>query len=308
MTRSAFILTAVITFLFSCKPSETRVQASYLDGGDEKYQELDPYWYQGKAEVSTYEISQNRYQDVHPGEVVLVFVTEDFLKDKQVKNDRYSNPNSIGILKTNKIKRFTTGIYDYSIMTSVFTPTERSKYPHTLKTTCASQDWCGQTYQQLNLEKNKYKSTLHSYFEDEADDISYSEVAVLEDELLPLIRINPDLLPVGKFKMIPSSEYLRLRHRPFGMVNAVGSQVEFTGNPKMMIYQVKVEDEEKTIEIVYEKEAPYKIQGWTISYPSAFDGKVRKTVATKKGEKYIPYWKNNGADEAESRKELKLIY
>ncbi len=47
---------------------------------------LSDYWYQGKAEITSYTLLQNRYKDVHPGSAVLVFVTEDFLTDKQVKN------------------------------------------------------------------------------------------------------------------------------------------------------------------------------------------------------------------------------
>jgi len=65
---------------------------------------LDDYWYQGKAEISSYQLEQARYSDVHPGEAVLVFVTEDFLTDKQVKNDNYTNKNSalINFLKHRK--------------------------------------------------------------------------------------------------------------------------------------------------------------------------------------------------------------
>ena len=39
---------------------------------------VDNYWSQGKAEVNVYEVSQNRYQENHSGQLVSVFVTEDF--------------------------------------------------------------------------------------------------------------------------------------------------------------------------------------------------------------------------------------
>ncbi|MEL7426541.1 MAG: hypothetical protein AAFN81_26350 [Bacteroidota bacterium] len=73
-------------------------------------QGLDKYWYQGLGELNTYELEQNRYQGIHKGQLLLIFVSEDFLTDKQVKNDRYQNPNSTKILKTNSITRFTTGL------------------------------------------------------------------------------------------------------------------------------------------------------------------------------------------------------
>ena len=72
---------------------------------------VDNYWSQGKAEVNVYEVSQNRYQENHSGQLVSVFVTEDFLTDKQVKNERYINVNSTWILKNiqlnKKIKDYT---------------------------------------------------------------------------------------------------------------------------------------------------------------------------------------------------------
>ena len=87
------------------------------------------YWTQGKAEVNVYELSQNRYKENHPGKLISVFVTEDFLTDKQVKNERYKNPNSTWTFKNIQLKKFTTGVYDYSLFTSVFTPIDRTKFP-----------------------------------------------------------------------------------------------------------------------------------------------------------------------------------
>ena len=59
----------------------------------------------------------------------MIFVTEDFLTEKQVKNDHYKNPKSVSILKNNQISKFPTGIYDYSIMKSVFTPIDIKEFP-----------------------------------------------------------------------------------------------------------------------------------------------------------------------------------
>ena len=103
---------------------------------------VDNYWSQGKAEVNVYNVSQNRYQENHSGQLVSVFVTEDFLTDKQVKNERYVNKNSTWILKNIQIKKFTTGVYDYSLFNSVFTPIDRTKFPKTLKVSASSQEWC----------------------------------------------------------------------------------------------------------------------------------------------------------------------
>ena len=47
--------------------------------------EFRKYWYAGQAELNRYRLEQARYGELHRGEAVLIFVTEPFLKDKQVK-------------------------------------------------------------------------------------------------------------------------------------------------------------------------------------------------------------------------------
>ncbi|MDP1340568.1 hypothetical protein, partial [Klebsiella variicola] len=82
-----------------------------------------------------------------------------------VKADQPSETN-IPVLKLNKTKNFITGIYPYSIMSSVFFPLE--EISHALKISTSVQEWCGHTYTQLN-NRNKFEIKSHSYFEGEAD-------------------------------------------------------------------------------------------------------------------------------------------
>ena len=94
------------------------------------------YWYDGNAEISSYTLTQNRYGELHEGKAVLVFVTEDFSKQKQVKLDHpeKAGADKLPVLKMNFSKNFLTGIYPYSILNSVFTPVDLSG---TVKTTCS---------------------------------------------------------------------------------------------------------------------------------------------------------------------------
>ena len=99
---------------------------------------VDPfneYWYSGKAEITSYKLEQARYGEVHDGHAVLVFVTEDFSKSKQVKLDDPVNnkDDEQKVLKLNYVKKFNTGIYDYSIMESIFTPVDIVNFPHSVK-------------------------------------------------------------------------------------------------------------------------------------------------------------------------------
>ena len=112
------------------------------------------YWYQGKAEVNRYALTQARYGEMRNGDALMVFVTEDFLVNEQVKFEGGSKSPKTGVLKLNWIERFNTGIYDYSLMTSVFSPVDQSPV---LKVTCSVQDWCGQAFVQLNQRKDGYR-------------------------------------------------------------------------------------------------------------------------------------------------------
>ena len=82
----------------------------------------------------------------------------------QVKAD-HPGPQDIAILKLNMVRKFFTGIYPYSIMTSIFAPLDVQKYPLPLKISSSIQEWCGHVYAQMNLAENEYRVRMHSYFE-----------------------------------------------------------------------------------------------------------------------------------------------
>ena len=270
---------------------------------------LDDYWYQGKAEISSYQLEQARYSDVHPGEAVLVFVTEDFLTDKQVKNDNYTNKNSAPILKNNFLRKFTTGVYDYSIMTSVFTPTETNKFPQTQKVTISSQDWCGQSYMQINQQKDKYKVELRSYFESEGDKNYTINGAILEDEIFNRIRMNPNKLPTGKTQLIPSATIVRLMHLDMKPMDVEISKSDYKGNEfeqaNLMAYELDYPTLKRKLTIVYQKEAPYIIEGWTDSY-TALSRQQLTTKATRKKTLLSPYWQQHSSKDVKLRKDLEI--
>src|ERR1043166_4986458 len=78
------------------------------------------YWYAGKAELDRYSLDQARYGEMHKGEAVVIFVTEPFLLDKQVKFEHGDKSNAVTVMKVNFTKRFFTGIYPYTLITSTF--------------------------------------------------------------------------------------------------------------------------------------------------------------------------------------------
>lgn len=274
-------------------------------------QEVNEFWNQGLAEVTSYKLSQARYGELREGTAVTVFVTEPFSKSKQVKlDDPGSVPqDAVQVMKLNMTKNFTTGIYPYSMMTSVFSPlTDFSptsgKYDHALKVTTSSQEWCGHTFTQLNQNRSGYKVDNKSYFESEGDKELHVDQVWLEDELWACLRQNPKKLPVDKFEILPSTMSLRLRHRPLA---PVGAEAWFEILEEHVEYHVQFTDDRK-LTISFIDEFPFQIIGWTETYNSGFGPSATEltTTATMLETKMLDYWNHNSNDDQYLRKELRL--
>ena len=161
-TRLAYTTLVAVTMLLSgCDEKSDSPETNPVYGT----REFRDYWHAGKAELNAYDLNQSRYGEDRAGKAVLIFVTEDLYKKKQVKLDDPSGRNKINVLKLNFTKKFITGIYPYSMMLSVFTPVNREREPSSIKATMSSQEWCGQVFTQVNLRGNRYIIKSHSYFE-----------------------------------------------------------------------------------------------------------------------------------------------
>lgn len=259
-------------------------------------EEFKKYWYSGNAEITTYKLEQARYGEVHKGYAVLIFVTEDFSKNKQVKldNPAANKEDAVKILKLNLVKKFNTGIYRYSIMESVFTPVYSKSYPDTLKLTSSSQEWCGNVFTQLNLDENNYDIELFSYFESEGDKKYQIEKTFLEDEIFTRIRLNPENLPTGNISLIPSLIVSRLKHQEIKPVRAVANLKEIPEKNEMN-YSVKFPDTGRQLNITFEKDFPYEIISWEERYKSGFgrDSKELVTRAVRDKSVMLDYWNKN---------------
>lgn len=253
-----------------------------------------PYWNQGGAEISVYELQQNRYREVHLGQLITVVVKEDFLLERQVKNESYTDPKSTGVVKRIELRRFPTGVYDYSVFSSIFTPLDKLNHPSSLKATSSAQEWCGTTFLQMNRTRTGYVAQQNSYFENEGDRKVTLPDGVLEDELFNRLRMSPSDLPQGEFELIPALWLLQLQHiemRSYTALAQIGKYTgrDFSGND-LNSYTVNIPDLRRVLTIVYEKEAPHTIVGWSDSYPSISDKVVRTSRVTLKSQKVLEYW------------------
>lgn len=283
----------LLSLVLGCK-----AQPSVISPIDQKL--FSDHWYQGKAELSSYDLNQSRYGAAHDGKVVLVYVTEDFSHKSHVKLDdpsRHIN-DAIKVMKLNTMKEFVTGIYKYSMMTSVFTPIEYERHPHSLKLTCSSQDWCGQSFMQANWKGNRYEVKNFSYFESDGDKTYSLMNPWLEDEIWTKIRLAPNTLATGEMKMVPSAFYIRLSHQPLKVYDVVAT---LSKTAEEYTYKIEYKELKRILEITFQAQFPHKILGWKEVY-----GENEMTTAKLSSTIMSDYWNHNHPDNELMRKDLNL--
>ncbi len=251
-------------------------------------EDFKAYWYDGNAEITSYQLQQARYGEMREGQAVLIYVTEPFLPKQQVKADR-DGADRIPVLKLNATKNFVTGIYPYSIMSSTFYPVHDNQ--HALKTSVSIQEWCGHAYTQINNRK-RFDFTSHSYFESEADQKLTLEKHMLENEVWIKIRINPEGLPVGDLKVIPDLSYIRLQHKT---PRAYKVKATLSTQNNISTYTLTYPTLDRKLTIRFTAAFPHTIESWTETYKSGFDPNVKtlQTQATRLKSINTAYWQQN---------------
>lgn len=255
------------------------------------------YWFNGEAEITSYALDQSRYGEPRTGTAVLIYVTEDFLSQAQVKADE-QNKDNIPVLKLNATKNFTTGIYPYSIMQSTFLPVAGTS--HALKITTSIQEWCGQVFMQLNNRDN-FKIRSYSYFATEGDQDLELKKTFLENEIWTQLRIDPESLPTGDLEMIPSFEFIRLAHIDIKSYKAFA---EFFLDEDLGVYQITYPHLNRELRIYYQPNFPFLIEKW--EEVTQRNGEMHKTTAVKMESIRSPYWSKNTNNDLPLRDNLNL--
>ena len=296
----AVLVAAAITRAEDKTPFGTYTPAQFRD-----------YWYNQGAELSRFNLQQMRYGEIHQGDAVLVYVTEELNPAIQVKADQ-SRPDNVPVLKLNAVRKFFTGIYPYSILTSVFSPIDIQKYALPLKISSSTQEWCGHAYTQMNLINDQYRVRWHSYFEKEGDREFQLTNHVPEDAVWNIIRVAPNRLPLGELLVIPGTVYARLAHRPLTPQKAVAelmavAEISLEGNP-LVRYEIRFPAQQRRLRIYFEKNFPYRIQKWEDSYPivAAMGGNAMTTRATRTHTIMNAYWRHHGNKDRALLKRLGL--
>ncbi len=315
--KLVFLVATFISIHSLCRGASQSSKKQLLSSQEKK--EFSNYWNKGKAEINRYSLMQSRYGKNHKGDVVLIFVTEDFLTDKIVKNETHQSKNTTQVLKLNVNRKFITGIYDYSLMTSVFSPVDIMNYEHALKVSASSQEWCGHVYSQLIKDGDEYEFTSHSYFEKEVFQNYDLRSTLLEDEIMTQIRISPDSLPLGAIKVIPSVLDSRLRHYKLSVEEARADKfpskdIAFLGK-KVIEYRVRYINIDRVFRVIYENQFPYLIMGfieeigvdsYTTGKPSDVPQRKMLTKAIRTHTIMSKYWNKHRPEDKHLRKKLGL--
>lgn len=266
------------------------------------------HWGDGRAELSGYRLVEPRYGANRAGSAVLIFVTEDFSDSLRVKADPGRHPESdvYPVLKLNTVRKFQTGIYDYSVLTSTFARIAFG-FP-VAKISFSSQEWCGHVFQQLLPSPGAVESVSHSYFDGEADakrTLPAPAGGIYEDALPILLRglVKPFLAPGGsqRIPLLPSLWRARVEHRPLAWTMATVTRaaeeetvVAPAGSFRVDRFTVAIDG---GTSLVFQIEAayPHRIVRWSSNAGEE---------ATLLGSTRLAYWKLNAPGGEQHLREL----
>ena len=269
------------------------------------------YWGDGKGEISSYKVVQSRYGEARPGYGVMIFVTEDLHRDSfiKVESPGVLPAEKVYALKLNNVLKFETGIYDYSVMNSVFSAVEGPNHPFELcKLSLSVQEWCGQVFEEVLLRGGRLQGVLNSYFEKEGrQQYELEAPASFESEDHLLIRIRELKGPwmaegeEQELVLLPSLWNLRIQHQgrataPARLAKGKEGQVSVAGQSLAAIpWTWELAGAKKTVWV--EKVYPHRILSWEDSQGG--QGELLVTVRE-------PYWQLNHNADAGWRQKLQI--
>jgi hypothetical protein len=255
-------------------------------------------WSDGRAELSGYRARVDRYGEMRDAELVLVYVTEPLDRRTWVKDDDAPAEHRVGVLKLNASLKFQTGVYPYSVLTSVFAPVDRYQ-PEAfspVKITLSVQEWCGHVFHGVWPGDDRATEQLMSYFPQEGErrrDVPTPPGTLYEDALLIQLRELDGPFAGGgdwRGRVVPSLWSIRRAHRPMAAVEATITRSRAAREGAAVHrFVLRYGDVTRTLDV--EAEGAHRVLGWETS-----DGEVAGLVRPAR----LPYWQlNHNGDEAQ---------
>jgi hypothetical protein len=265
-------------------------------------------WGDGRAELSSYRATVRRYDTLRPAELVLIYVTEPHDRRTWVKDDRVEGEHRVPVLKLNHSLKFQTGIYPYSVMTSVFAPADAwgGERFQPARLTLSVQEWCGHVFHDVLPTRTGLRSTLLSYFEGESTDqraVDAPAGTLYEDALLIQLRELDGPFNGGRpwqGSLVPALWSRRTAHAPLAPVTATISRADTvradsSGAVPVTRFRLAYGGFTRTYDV--EKAAPRRVLGWATS-----TGETAALAGTAR----LPYWQLNGAGDEARRADFGL--
>jgi len=262
-------------------------------------------WSDGNAELTSYDVITPRYGEPRPAELVLIYVTEPMHRRTWIKDDDAQGPDRINVLKLNISLKFETGLYPYSVMTSVFAPLDawRAERFAPAKITLSAQEWCGHVFQALWPGEGTVRSEIRSYFasEGERDETTTTPANTLyEDALLVQLRELDGPFAGGRAwegALVPSLWRTRRMHtegRPVpARITRSAATVEGVAVHRFVL---EAGSYRRTFDV--ETTEAHQVLGWE----SSEGERVRRRATAR-----MPYWQlNREADRVPARTRLGL--
>lgn len=262
------------------------------------------HWGDGKAEMSGYRVTVPRYGEMRDGELVLVYVTEPHDRRRWIKDDDVGDPHRVEVMKLNVGLQFQTGVYPYSVLTSVFSPVAdwgRERFSPA-KIVTSAQEWCGSYRHQVWPGEESFRSMLLSYFAGEGERVRTVDAppgVLYEDALLIQLReLDGPFAGGGDWRgeIVPSLWRLRAGHAPARPVPATITRRDARrdGTP-VTRFVLEYRDYRRTYDV--ERAAPHRVLGWSTS-----EGAEAELLATER----LPYWRLNAEGDESVRARLGL--
>jgi hypothetical protein len=257
-------------------------------------------WGDGRAELSGYRATVMRYGEPREAEIVLVYVTEPLDRETLIKDDA-AGARSVPTLKLNYSERFQTGIYPYSLLTSVFAPVDA--YLPTrfapVKITLTAQEWCGHVFHGVWPDALGYESQLLSYFASEGERTEHVDApadTLYEDALFIQLReLDGPFASGGEWRgqLVPRLWSSRRAHVPLRPVPARITRARQTEGIDR--FTLTYDGVMRTFDV--EQGGARRIVAWTAS-----DGERATLLRTER----LPYWQLHGPGDERHRESLGL--
>ena len=236
-----------------------------------------------------------RYGHLHVAELALIYVTEPFSRRSLIKDDAAQNAERMDVLKVNISEKFLTGVYPYSVLTSVFCPVDalRTERFQPAKITLSAQEWCGHVFAGVWPDEREMVHRGFSYFANEGDTderIPITANTLFEDALLIQLRELDGAFNGGRDwegMLVPALWRQRRAHRP---LRAQPARIVKSTDSEGATTRFVLTSPDYSREFTVERTATKRIVSWHTS-----DGEQARMIRATR----LPYWElHNPGDES----------